>query len=262
MLNRNFRTAMLENLTKLGFTEKEAKVYLVLLRHGPALASTLACRTGLKRVSVYGVLDALHAKGLISFENTQNGRRYLPHDPECILYDLEQAKAELQIKWELARDCVRSLSQPAQMLDARRVLFLTKLQEIQKELPELFDTRQKLHGLLARTLRPLEEKFFNNFFSKPPFKKALFLAPDSLHEWTRPHTSSILNFHPHPFPAEEGHLLVQGPRVCFLRQRDELELMLIRDADYAKSVFQMLIEPYCKTSGVLAETSTISSLKG
>ncbi|MFA6024613.1 MAG: helix-turn-helix domain-containing protein [Candidatus Gracilibacteria bacterium] len=98
-----------ENLTCLGLSEKEAMLYLLLLRNGPAPATLLAKRLGIKRVSLYPVLSALLERGLISFEQTKFGRKYLPHDPECLLDFLEEERAELIHRMDLAKSCILQL---------------------------------------------------------------------------------------------------------------------------------------------------------
>lgn len=264
MLTATLATAMLENLTKLGFTEREAKVYLILLRNGPALASTLAIRTGLKRVSIYSLLETLCSRGVISFEPTEEGRRYLPHDPECLLYTLEREKAELQVRWDLARNCIRSLSEVThiQKLDARRAIFLKEISVIQAAMGELFDGDEKLYGLCSESLTSVERNFFIQLFSNGSahYKDCLMLTPKDSMAWMK--RQNNVKCVEHLFPAEKGQILVQGSKVFFICQREDLELMLIRDPSYAKTVLDVLIKPYCKSTGVLALSSTISFLKG
>lgn len=264
MLKIPLATAMLENLIKLGFTDREAKIYLILLRNGPALASTLAIRTGLKRVSVYSILETLCARGLVSFERTEVGRRYLPHDPECLLYNLEREKAAFQIKWDLAKNCIKSLSDVTviKRLDVRRVIFLKGVQEIEKAMSELFHNEKKLYGICADTLTLAERNLFKRLFenSNLYYKNCLMLVPNNLVGWMEAQIN--VSWIEHLFPAEKGQILVQDSSVFFLCEREELELMLIRDPSYAKTVLDVLIKPYDNTSGVLALNSSISFLNG
>ncbi|QQR54935.1 hypothetical protein IPG41_07225 [Candidatus Peregrinibacteria bacterium] len=237
---------MLENLTQLGFTKKEATVYVTLLRNGPTLASTLALRTGLKRVTVYGVLDSLTLRGLVSFEGTEEGRRYLPHHPECLLYSLEQEKAALQMKWNQTRDCIQNLSQPlfSQTLDSRQVLFFRGTLEVHAALEEFFDPLQDLHGLLPQTLTSNEKDFFRKLFSNTQkhYRKAKMLAHAPLLKWMKNHFK--IQTLEHVYNSKKGTLFVQSEKVFFLCERQELELMLIRNSDYSKRVFEVLMEPY------------------
>src|SRR3972149_1288897 len=54
-----------ELLYTLGFTEKEADLYLALNRLGPSLASTLSRVAGIKRTSIYDVLNGLLKRNVI-----------------------------------------------------------------------------------------------------------------------------------------------------------------------------------------------------
>ncbi|MDP1689088.1 MAG: helix-turn-helix domain-containing protein [bacterium] len=57
---------MLEELKKIGLSENEAKVYLVLLEIGSATADEIAKKAGVKRPTTYVQLEDLMNKGLVS----------------------------------------------------------------------------------------------------------------------------------------------------------------------------------------------------
>lgn len=80
-------------LYQLGFSEKEAQVYSSLLRIGPAVASTLARLTQIKRTSMYDILNALLERTLInSFR--QGPYTYFYIDDVNKIYLLEKEKLE------------------------------------------------------------------------------------------------------------------------------------------------------------------------
>ncbi|MBT4384622.1 hypothetical protein HOD30_02650 [Candidatus Peregrinibacteria bacterium] len=108
-IHLSLTNAMTEDLKKLGFSEKEARVYLMLLRIGPSVVSSIAARTDLKRVSLYSVLDSLQKRGLVSFDDSKGVRSYIPHDPECLLYAFEKKSAELKFQLDLAKDCIERM---------------------------------------------------------------------------------------------------------------------------------------------------------
>lgn len=101
-----------ENLIQLGLSDKEARLYLLLLGVGPSQVSSLAKRALMKRVTVYSVLDSLCLRGLVTYEEATVGRRYIAYDPECLLDSLEKEKAELKWRMELAKDCIQKLNSP------------------------------------------------------------------------------------------------------------------------------------------------------
>lgn len=93
---------MKDKLIKLGFSEKEALIYMTLLRIGPAVASTLARLTGIKRTSIYDLTNRLLEDNLImSFK--QGTYTYFVVDDVNKLYLYEKQKAEL------AKDLVEEL---------------------------------------------------------------------------------------------------------------------------------------------------------
>jgi sugar-specific transcriptional regulator TrmB len=73
-------------LHSLGFSDKEAEVYLALNTHGPSPASTLAKRTGLKRTSMYDILNSLLDKNLIVIQKKGAHTYYAIDDVNKILY--------------------------------------------------------------------------------------------------------------------------------------------------------------------------------
>lgn len=55
-----------EIFKRLGFTKNEQKIYLYLLAHGASLASMIAKRIGVKRVTVYAALESLEKKNFLT----------------------------------------------------------------------------------------------------------------------------------------------------------------------------------------------------
>lgn len=76
---------MLAELTKIGLTDEEAKVYLACLeiRGGPV--SSIARKADVHRVSCYHTLEKLLRKRLLSEYNRNNIRCFAPESPERLL---------------------------------------------------------------------------------------------------------------------------------------------------------------------------------
>lgn len=82
----------LAQLEKIGLKEKEAKIYVALLKEGESLANQLAKKTNILRASVYDYLDILLDKGFISY-NIKSGKKYFQAvDPQKILDNFEERK--------------------------------------------------------------------------------------------------------------------------------------------------------------------------
>lgn len=79
-------------LEKIGLKEKEAKVYIALLKKGSSLANALAKETNILRSSIYDYLDILVEKGFASY-SIQSGKKYFHAvDPDKILNNFEEQK--------------------------------------------------------------------------------------------------------------------------------------------------------------------------
>ena len=71
-------------LLSMGFSEKEANVYLALLELGKGAVSNIARKAGLNRTTGYHILDSLAGKGLVSISGKEPLQEYVAESPEKI----------------------------------------------------------------------------------------------------------------------------------------------------------------------------------
>ncbi len=88
---------ILETLQKIGFSEKEAKVYMQLIRLGPQPASVIAQKSEINRTTTYDIIESLTKKGLISSLKKGSATYFKALDPKSLLSYMEREKIE-QIK--------------------------------------------------------------------------------------------------------------------------------------------------------------------
>lgn len=89
-------------LLQLGLTEKEADIYLLLVRLGPSPATTLSRLSRIKRTSMYDVLHGLEKKHLITTFK-QKGIAYYVVD------DIKKLRQEQQERVSIANNLVETL---------------------------------------------------------------------------------------------------------------------------------------------------------
>jgi len=70
------RTDLLKLLTNLGFNLKQARVYLALLELGEATVQELSRKSGIKRTSLYSLMEGLRKEGLL-YQAKRGGRTFL-----------------------------------------------------------------------------------------------------------------------------------------------------------------------------------------
>ncbi|MBI2106569.1 hypothetical protein HYT57_01160 [Candidatus Woesearchaeota archaeon] len=74
-----------EKLTRLGFTNLEAKVYITLLRLGEAQAGLISKKAETNRTTTYQVLEKLLEKGLVTYTVQSNRKVFRPSQPKKIV---------------------------------------------------------------------------------------------------------------------------------------------------------------------------------
>ena len=98
-------------IEQLGYSKKEAKVYMASLRLGEALVSEIAKEVGMARNTVRALVDTLHADGLMSFYVLRRYKYWSVENPERLL-------GNLQRKEQLVREALPALIEMRQL--ARR----------------------------------------------------------------------------------------------------------------------------------------------
>lgn len=82
-------------LTKIGLTNNEVKIYLILLEMGSTSAGDLIKKSGLHRTAVYDILERLIEKGLASYVIIGKIKHFEVINPEQLLNYIDQKKEEL-----------------------------------------------------------------------------------------------------------------------------------------------------------------------
>ncbi len=88
---------MLEkNLSKLGFSPSEIKIYLHLLKTGSSYPNKISSETRINRSNVYEALDRLISKGVVSFIKKNNVKWFEAKSPESLLSLIKEKEEDIQ----------------------------------------------------------------------------------------------------------------------------------------------------------------------
>lgn len=82
-------------LESIGYTRRQAQVYIAALECGTAPASVIAKESDINRVTAYNTLEELVHQGLFSTADMPGGRQYTPVAPETLLRDTKKRLADL-----------------------------------------------------------------------------------------------------------------------------------------------------------------------
>ncbi len=86
---------LVNKLEKAGLSNKEARVYLAALELGETTIARLAQKSGVKRATVYLMVDSLKEKGLLSSVKKKNKDLYFAEDPRILEKNLEEKQEAL-----------------------------------------------------------------------------------------------------------------------------------------------------------------------
>ncbi len=98
-MNQGIGQSLVDGLMKLGLTDKEAAVYAAVLKMKKGTALSVAEAAGIKRPTVYSVLESLHTKRLVRpsrfrdvldfhVEPVENLKQYVDTQKEALLHEL------------------------------------------------------------------------------------------------------------------------------------------------------------------------------
>lgn len=98
-----------ETLTKIGLSEKEAKVYIQMIHLAEQPASVLSRHTNINRTSMYDLLDALKARGLVQTIQKKGRTLFKALHPNELLQYLEREKTEAVRRLEKQQESIREI---------------------------------------------------------------------------------------------------------------------------------------------------------
>lgn len=83
-------------LLKYGFNDKEAALYLCLLKHVELSVFELAQKTDIPRTTAYSTLEEMKKRGLVSSMKKNNVAHYTPENPKRLLAILKEKEELIQ----------------------------------------------------------------------------------------------------------------------------------------------------------------------
>jgi len=88
--------SILEVLKDLGFEEREARIYLLLLKEGDIPALQIARKAKIDRTTVYDILERLLSKGLISVYSKNKAKQFHAILPSKLLNHFKEKYSSLE----------------------------------------------------------------------------------------------------------------------------------------------------------------------
>jgi sugar-specific transcriptional regulator TrmB len=93
-----------------GLSEKQAKLYRLLLATGEEKAGALTKKSGMKRGNVYALLGDLVARGLVAEKTNGTVTSYIPEPPGKLAGIIDAREKEVYVAKQLAEDLIPDLT--------------------------------------------------------------------------------------------------------------------------------------------------------
>ena len=100
----------IENLTKLGLTNGEARVYLSMIQIGPSKVGKIVELSRVSYSKIYGVLDRLISKGLASYSIQNNIKYFQSLEPTRLNDYVEKKEDELKEQKRQVTEIINNLT--------------------------------------------------------------------------------------------------------------------------------------------------------
>lgn len=109
-----------EELQRLGLNKSEAKVYLALLELGSSSAGPITDKAQVSPSKIYGVLEKLLQKGLVSYIIKAKTKYYTAASPQKLREYLEQEKQEVRRREELLEKMLPKLKRVQKLAEEKQ----------------------------------------------------------------------------------------------------------------------------------------------
>ena len=130
-----------EQLEKIGLPENQADIYLSLLKNGPQFLQEISKTTGIKRTTLYLIIERMLEKILINIEIKQKRKKYYIKNPKMLLSQIKEQYYLLDALMPQLEDIFeqKSASSKIRFYDT-----VTGMKEVFKELIFLNDAKDEL----------------------------------------------------------------------------------------------------------------------
>jgi len=106
IVNKNY----VEQLTSLGLTQGEAKVFLAMIQIGPSRVGKIVEKSGVSQSKIYNVLDRLVLKGLASYNIQDNIKHFQSLEPSRLHEYIQKKEDEIKRQKEGITQLVNDLT--------------------------------------------------------------------------------------------------------------------------------------------------------
>ena len=175
MVNKN-------QLIELGFSDKEASVYLALLELGPATTTEISRVAKINRTTGYDILESLVSEGLINPIGETKIQKFVAENPDKVIVFLENKIKQSQEKLKQAYDLLPELFSVYNEKEKPKVKFYEGIERVKEAFNDTLTANKEILGYAVGTdaFKAVGEEYLRNYFKKRVERniKVRVIAPD------------------------------------------------------------------------------------
>lgn len=235
-----------EILQKIGLSEKESRIYIALLKSGPANVSDICRRIGIHRPLIYKVLPDLIEKGIVSISPKGKRKEFTAESPE----KLKGLFIKLTQDFEMA---IPELEQMHQAAGKRPIVkFLQGRKGLQFVFEDLIASLKKgdvFYRYSSRKETTFGDKYLPQNYRKLRDQKQLerfVITNESIAKIKKPRLERAVKIVPPKYDLFSYDIaqLIYGNKIAFLDYNTETAAIIENPqiAEFQKKIFKLLYD--------------------
>ncbi|MFA6397470.1 MAG: helix-turn-helix domain-containing protein [Candidatus Paceibacterota bacterium] len=169
-------------LIELGFSGKEASVYLALLELGPSTTAEISRAAKINRTTGYDILESLVSNGLVNPLGEAKIQKFVAENPDKVIIFLENKIKQSQEKLKQAYNLLPELFSIYNEKEKPKVKYYEGIEAIKEAFEDTLTAEKEIVGYAVGTdaFDAVGEKYLRNYFRRRVEKniKVRVIAPD------------------------------------------------------------------------------------
>lgn len=172
-----------KEIMDLGFTAKEANVYLALLELGPSTATQIARKALINRTTSYDILQSLASDGLVNLIGETKIQKYAAESPQRVVKFFEGKVKKSKLQFEKATRLLPQLLSIYNIKEKPKVKFYEGVEGMQNAFEDTLNASKEIlaYAVGEDIFKSMTEKYVRNYFKRRVAKKisVRVIAPDT-----------------------------------------------------------------------------------
>jgi len=169
-------------LTNLGFSNKEASVYLALLELGPSTTTEISRRAGINRTTGYDILESLSSDGLVNPIGETKIQKFVAENPDKVIIYLENKIKQGEERLKNAYNLLPELFSIYNIEEKPMVKYYEGIDRIKEVFEDTLTAKDEIVGYAVGTdaFEAVGEEYLRDYFKRRVAKniKVRVIAPD------------------------------------------------------------------------------------